>query len=89
MGEPVQSSLTGAIEVGLYEDEGGLPGDLPIYAEYGEADLGLQDIAYSLQTPAVLTRGHYWLSPLVFLTNFAPGYWGWWAGQGRSDGPWA
>lgn len=88
VGEAVDTTLTGEIEVGIYEDADGRPAPTALVEELGDFSTGPADLAYSFRDPVILDKGRYWLSPLVFVEQMFPGQWQWWGSDYRSRHDW-
>ena len=80
-----ETMLSGDLEVGFYEDAGGVPMPAPLTTDVGAPIDMAGTFDYTLGTPTILDAATYWLSAMPTIPNSIDGIW-FWAPSGSSNG---
>ncbi len=83
------SMLSGDLEVGFYEDDGGLPMNGPLITDVGAPVDMAGTFDYTLSAPAVLDAATYWLSAMPTIPNSIDGIWFWEPSASSNGSSWA
>lgn len=83
------SMLSGDLEVGFYEDAGGLPMGVPLTTDSGAPIDMAGTFDYTLGAPVILDAATYWLSAMPTIPNSIDGIWFWAPGATSNGSSWA